>query len=156
MARCQIDRLTARKKDTNLQNMGKKYQPSIAELNQRRKRALQLINKGLTQAEAARDVGVSRQAMSVWVRHYKEGGWRGLRAKRPGRARILTAAQVKQLKTIVDRGPVNEGHIDGMWTAPRINKIIVRRFGVNATVTTVLNLIRTEHWSIPKRIRRRR
>ena len=136
--------------------MAKKNPLSIAELNRRRKRALQLINAGMTQAEAARDVGVSRQAMSVWARHYTEGGWLGLRAKRPGRARILTSTQVKQLKTIIDRGPAKATYADGMWTAPRINKIIARRFGVQATDATVFNLIRREGWRIPNRIRKRR
>jgi transposase len=141
-------------KGTSNRPMAKKTLLSDTELNRRRKRAMQLINAGKSQAEAARSVGVSRQAVSVWVRHYTKAGWSGLRVKPCGRPRSISAAQAKKLKAIIDRGPVSEGYPDGIWTGWRINKIVRRMFGVQTTDETVLNLIRAEGWRIP--IRRQR
>ena len=133
--------------------MPKKIRFTPAELNRRRKRALRLIHEGKSQSDAALLVGVTKQAVSIWVKQYAKGGWRGLRVKRPGAARILSISQVQALKKLIDRGPEKAGYADGMWTAPRINKIIAREFGVQASGATVLNLVRRERWNLPNRRR---
>ena len=49
----------------------------------RRLRAAELFALGRTQAEVARDLGVSRQAVSVWHARFAQGGVDALRSRGP-------------------------------------------------------------------------
>lgn len=56
-------------------------------LEQRRLRAAQWIKRGWTQAEVARECGVSRNAVSLWVKKLDRGGVAALRNKKKSRSR---------------------------------------------------------------------
>ena len=67
-----------------------------------RRRALYLIeHDGLTQAEAARVVGVQRQAVNIWLKRYHAEGDEGVldgRRVSPRRGKgMLTEAEAKQV-----------------------------------------------------------
>jgi transposase len=65
-------------------------------LEQRRLRAGRLFAKGMRPAEVARELGVSRQAATVWYHAWQEEGVRGLRqAERAGRPPVLTAKELR-------------------------------------------------------------
>jgi transposase len=52
-------------------------------LEARRLRATKLFAAGVRQAEVARQLGVSAQAVSVWHRRFEAGGAQALRSKGP-------------------------------------------------------------------------
>ena len=88
-----------------------------------RRRALYLVEReGMTQAQAARAVGVHRQTVNIWHKRYRERGEDGLldgRRVPPRRAEgRLTADEARQ-----GRGWIAEGSPDrlglpvGLWTS---------------------------------------
>src|SRR6266516_2350659 len=50
-----------------------------------RKRAVQAVLDGMTQAEAARVFGVHPNAVNRWMKQYRQGGWDALSQRRRGR-----------------------------------------------------------------------
>src|SRR3954454_8563192 len=74
-----------------------------------RRRALFLIEReGMTQAEAARAVGVHRQTVNVWQRRYRERGEDGLldgRRVSPRRGKgLLAAEEARQVRDWIAEG----------------------------------------------------
>ena len=59
--------------------------PSVAQEDLRRK-VVGAVHGGITQEEAAKLFGVSRQAISKWFQRYQKGGERALGAKHQGKA----------------------------------------------------------------------
>src|SRR5438094_121063 len=60
--------------------------PALAQEDLRRK-AVNAVAEGMTQTEAARLFGVSRVAVNGWVKRWREGGARTLKARPQGRPR---------------------------------------------------------------------
>jgi transposase-like protein len=50
-----------------------------------RKRAVQAVLGGMTQAQAARVFGVHPNAVNRWIKRYRQGGWAALSQRRRGR-----------------------------------------------------------------------
>jgi transposase len=68
-------------------------------LEARRLRAAELFAAGVHQAEVARRLGVSAQAVSVWHRRWKASGTDGLRSKGPsGPAPRLSDQQLAEVE----------------------------------------------------------
>ena len=60
--------------------------PAVAQEDLRRK-VVNAVAEGMTQTEAARLFGVSRVAVNGWVKRWRDGGTRALKAKPQGRPR---------------------------------------------------------------------
>ena len=87
----------------------------FAALEERRREAARLLRQGLSQSEVARRVGVHRQSVSRWARELEQSGVRGLRrARRTGRPPKLSAAQLRDLKRALVRGPEAFGFTTGL------------------------------------------
>lgn len=100
-------------------------------LEKRRLKAAQLFDKGKSQAEVMRALGVSRQSVSRWHRIWQQEGEGGLKAAgRAGRKPKLTPAQLNQVKQELLRGPLAHGSATILWTLPRIARLIARLTGV--------------------------
>jgi transposase len=108
-----------------------------------RRRALYLVGReGMTQAEAARAVGVHRQTVNVWLKRYRERGEEGVldgRRVSPRRGKgLLTAEEAGQV-----RGWIAEGTPDGLglpfalWTGRAVRELVERRFGKRLGLSTV-------------------
>src|SRR5947209_7142546 len=102
------------------------------QMEERRVAAGRLLRAGtLSQAEVAREVGVSRASVTRWKQRLTCGGVRALRRRRaPGRASRLTAAQWRQLGRALDRGAVAAGFETEQWTLRRVAAVVERTFGV--------------------------
>lgn len=98
-------------------------------LQRRRFRALRLLSKGVSQAEVARQLGVSRQSVSHWARVWAEEGEAALKASPVGRPAELDAEQRRELIKILKRGAVVSGFPTELWTLPRIREVIAEQFG---------------------------
>jgi putative transposase len=86
--------------------------------------------------------------VSRWIGAVRRGGEAALRAKpRPGRPSKLDAARRRRLLRELERGPEKHGYATQLWTAERIRKLILERFGVVFHVNHVPKLLRDCGWS---------
>lgn len=117
-------------------------------LEQRRRRAAQLLRKGLSEAEVARQVGVHRQSVNRWHRQLQTAGLLGLkRAKHVGRKPQLTPAQLRRLGQLLKRGPDAWGFPTNLWTLPRVAQVIVQEWGITYHPGHVWRVLRQIGWS---------
>jgi len=117
-------------------------------LEQRRMQAAQLLRKGLSEAEVARQVGVHRQSVNRWQRQLQTEGRAGLkRAKRVGRKPQLTLAELRRLGQMLTRGPDAFGFATNLWTLPRVARVIAQEWGINYHPGHVWRVLRQMGWS---------
>ena len=91
-------------------------------LEARRLRAAELFAAGVRQAEVARQLAISVQAVSVWHRRFKAGGPEALRSKGPsGPAPRLSDARLAAVEQAVLDGAGANGFVGscGPLTASR-------------------------------------
>jgi transposase len=113
--------------------------PSMAQEDLRQK-VVRAILDGKKQTEVASLFGVTRQSISKWVRRYKKGGNRALRAKPRGRPRggSLLPWQAAQIsKTVVDRYPDQMKLPFYLWTREAVAELIEKKFGIRLSIWTV-------------------
>lgn len=122
-----------------------------------RLRVMRAVRAGMSQAEAARVFGVSRQSVNGWARRRRERGWAALRARPRGRPRVLylkpyQAATVVRL--ITDRCPDQLKMPFALWTREAVRDLIHRRCGVRLSVWTVGRYLRRWGFTPQKPLRR--
>jgi transposase len=114
----------------------------LIELERRRRRAAQLLNLGVKQAEVARRVGVTRTSVSRWEKIRQEDGPEALRRpERFGRPWKLDDAQRAELIKIIKAGAMATGFTTELWTLPRIGKVVKERFGVELSQSSVWRML---------------
>ena len=98
----------------------------------RRLEGARLLKRRVPQAEVARQLGVSRQAVSKWGRQLDEanGAVGKLKAKALGRPRQLDAAQCCALRRMLLKGALAAGFANELWTVKRVRQLVLRQFGV--------------------------
>jgi transposase len=100
-------------------------------LEARRLRAAELFATGVGQAEVARRLGVSAQAVSVWHARWQAGGTDGLRSKGPsGPAPRLSDPQLATVERALLAGATANGFTGELWTVERVALVIERLTGV--------------------------
>ena len=106
-------------------------QGSPAELERRRLRAIDLLQRDLPVHVVAERLGVDRRSVRRWKRAHRRQGCRGLQARpASGRPPKLTAAQRRQLTRLVVAGPEAAGYPSSLWTCRRIVDLIRHQFTV--------------------------
>src|ERR671931_2199795 len=86
-----------------------------------RLRALELYEQGWKAIRIAEALGVTRGAVSQWLKAAREGGREALRRRpRLGRQPKLTAEQRAQLPIFLAQGAASYGFIGEVWTAARV------------------------------------
>jgi transposase len=110
-----------------------------------RLRAVQAIAAGMRQTEVVRVFGVSRAAVSKWMRQYRLGGAKALKARlrgRPkGRSRLLSWQAAQVVRSITDRAPDQLKLPFVLWTREAVAVLIEHRFGARLSVWTVGRLL---------------
>lgn len=109
------------------------FQPATLtrkQLEERRRLAAEMLRrKRSSQAEIARQVGVSRAGVSPWAIQLAPGGLRQLRARiSRGRPAKLSRQQQKGLRRLLKRGARAAGYPTERWTLQRIQSLIEREF----------------------------
>jgi transposase len=125
-------------------------------LEVRRLRAAELFTAGLRQAEVARQLEVSAQAVSVWHRRWQAGGTDGLRSKGPsGPAPRLTDQQLATVEQALLEGAAANGFVGELWTLERVGVVIERLSGVQHHPAHVWALLRHRlGWTVQRPRRR--
>ena len=124
-------------------------------LQVRRLRAAELFAAGIRQAEVARQLEVSAQAVSVWHVRFQQGGAEALRSRGPsGPAPRLSDAQLARIEQALLEGATANGFVGELWTLDRVAVVIQRLTGVQHHPAHVWALLRHRlGWSVqrPKR-----
>lgn len=130
---------------------------SPKELEQRRMRAMALLDHGWSQADVARQLGVTQGAVSQWKKKYQRDGAKALEATpHPGPRPKLSAKQRKQLERLLLKGARGHGYRTELWTLKRVTELIRKHFGVQYDPSGVWHVLRNMGWSCQKPARRAR
>ena len=105
-----------------------KTERQSALLQQRRMRAGRLLRGGVSQADVARRVSVTRTTVSEWNAQLQDGGLSALKSRRRGRPAGLQDAQRRELMRALKSGALAAGFATDLWTLPRVGQLIERRF----------------------------
>src|SRR5262245_13225257 len=96
----------------------------------RRLRALALYEQGWRASRIAAARGVTRGAVSQWLKRARDGGREALRHRSsPGKRSKLTAEQRERLPAVLAKGAEAYGCIGELWTTGRVAQVIKREFG---------------------------
>jgi len=121
----------------------------------RRLHAVILNSEGHTSGGVARILRSPRSKVSLWLAHYQGHGMDGLlEGHRCGRPGQLKETQCQTLADIVESGPVAYGFDCGVWTSPRIARVIEEEFGIRYHPGHVRKVLRGMGFSVqrPRRV----
>jgi transposase len=101
-----------------------------AELERRRRRAVELLEQGESPSTIARVLGVHETSVHRWRRMARQEP--GLNAlPHPGPTPVLSTAQWVQVQLLLLQGAKDHGWPNDLWTADRVAALIKRHFGVD-------------------------
>jgi len=121
----------------------------------RRLRAWELKQQGWKQQEIADALGVSKGAVSQWMKRGREEGVEGLRRRiAPGATPRLSEEERAKLPELLARGAPAHGFRGDVWTCGRVAEVIWREFGVRYHPAHVSRLVRALGLSLQKPERR--
>ena len=105
---------------------------SAAELERRRKLAVQRVHEGYPAAEVARFLGVHLRSVRRWLAAERDEPRHGLNAKfHRGRPPKLTFEQELAVLSWLYAKPTSYGFATDLWTAPRLAHLIEKKLGVH-------------------------
>jgi len=124
-------------------------------LEDRRRRALALLDSGYSLNEVGRRIRCGASSVMRWLDARRRGGDKALRVRySPGRPLKLDQGQRKRLLRLLLRGAVAHGYRTHLWTTARIAEVIQREFGVQYHRDHVGRLMHSLKWSPQKPERR--
>lgn len=121
----------------------------------RRLHAVVLNGEGYTSGKVASVLKAPRSKVSEWLSNYETHGLEGLlEGYRSGRPARLNEAQRTALQDIIESGPVAYGFDCGVWTSPRVRRVIEEEFNVEYHAGHVRKLLHELGFSVqrPRRI----
>jgi transposase len=128
---------------------------SPAQLEARRRHALQLWDQGLSLNEVGRQIQCHASSVMRWRDAVSAGGTDGLNAKpASGRPTKLTRAQRARLVTYLLKGAMAHGYRTELWTTRRIADLIEDQFGVHYHPNHIGKLMHALGWTPQKPERR--
>lgn len=118
-----------------------------------------VVERGLTQLEAAELFGVTRQTVSGWVGAFRKGGEEALaagrRGRRPGEQQALAPWQQGQIvRAVTGHNPDQLRLPFLLWTREAVRDLIAHRFDIHLALTTVGKYLRAWGFTPQKPIRR--
>jgi transposase len=122
---------------------------SAEELERRRFRAVELMERGESPTVIGRILGVSRASLSRWR---SLGRTEALKAKpHPGRPACLTDEDLRRLEEVLSSGATAQGWANNLWTCRRVRTVIKRHFGVEYHPGHVARLLRERlGWTVQR------
>jgi transposase len=130
---------------------------SSAELERRRRWALQLLNQGKRQVDVADFLGVDRTSVYRWQRQAQFGPESLVAKPHPHRPPALGTAQLRRLEEMLVQGAPAHGWPNQLWTTDRVAALIERHFHIRYHHDHVGRFLRQRlGWSVQKPRRRAR
>ena len=125
------------------------------QLERRRRRAMRLLDEGLSLNAVARRIGCHASSVMRWRDVRARHGDEGLKPKPvPGRPPKLSARQKKRLVSLLLKGAMANGYRTDLWTTQRIADLIEEEFGVRHHRDHIGRLMASLGWSYQKPQRR--
>jgi transposase len=127
---------------------------TAAELERRRRNAVDAVQRGESPETVARVVGVNRASMYRWLAAARQPD--GLAAKpQSGPAPRLSFEQLRRLDDQLRQGAQAHGWPNRLWTCARVVEVIRRHFGISFHHDHVGRILRTRlNWT-PQKPRRK-
>jgi transposase len=119
-----------------------------------RMRTVEVIKAGMGKSKAAEVFGVSRRAVSRWMRADRQGGKEALKSKTRGRPRGGGKLKPWQCATIVNL--ITDRHPDQLklpfylWTRQAVVQLIEQRFGIRYSVYQVGRYLKQWGFTVQK------
>ena len=127
------------------------------QLEDRRRKAIALLQRGHRVNETARLVGVTPGAITQWRQAYEQQGEAFFEAHRPpGRVCCLSEKQIDRLKKQLLKGARQNGYRTELWTLRRIAEVIEKHFGITYDPSSVWHILQRMGWSCQKPEKRAR
>jgi transposase len=121
----------------------------------RRRRAWELSQQGWKQKDIAAALGVSKGAVSQWLKRARQEGVEALRQHlAPGRQPKLSAEERAQLPGVLAQGAEAFGFRGQVWTSGRVAQVIKRQFGVKYHPAHCSRILRALKHSVQKPVQR--
>ncbi len=124
-------------------------------LQERRWRAMAMVDEGYSLTRAARIIGCEPSSVMRWRDARRRGGDEALKVRfSPGRPPRLTRKQKKRLVQLLLKGATAFGYTTQLWTTARIAELICREFEVSYHPDHVGRLMHSLDWTPQKPERR--
>lgn len=121
----------------------------------RRLRAWELHQKGWKQTAIAEALGVTKGAVSQWMKKAKTEGSQALRSRKGGGPKPrLSVAQRKQVAGLLAKGAEHYGFRGDVWTRKRVALVVKQTFGVSYSQTHIGRILDQINWSCQKPMQR--
>lgn len=110
-------------------------------LEDRRRKGMRMLKRGVSQAEVVHTFGVSRQTASRWAKMLADdpNAWR---ERKRGRPAGLTDKQMQRLGLLVCRGPKANGFTPYAWSVALVVELIEREFGTLYKAANVRRILK--------------
>lgn len=132
-------------------NMDMRPSGTPQQLEQRRRKAIALLEQGHRNNEVARLVGASAGTLCDWKKAYQTLGEAFFEAHSPpGRKPGLSDKQIARLQTMLLKGPRKHGYLTDLWTLQRIAEVIDKHFGIAYDPSSVWHILQRMGWSCQK------
>jgi transposase len=116
---------------------------SKKEMEIRRIRAVQMIESGKQPTKVAKEFGVSKPALTQWMKKFREKGWEGLLiSNNHQRENSLNEEDIKNLKKMVRCKPSSYGYESDLWTSNMLRDTLSERFNKSVSQTTILRALK--------------
>jgi transposase len=119
-----------------------------ATMRARRLKAVKLSAKGLSNAQIARRLDVTRHSVGRWLQQHAGGGDQALQgAAKLGRNPKVDAGTLKKFEAELLKGPEAHGFANNLWTLKRMAEVLKQACGVSVHSRYVWHLMRALNWS---------
>ena len=114
-----------------------------------------MYQKGWRQKTIAEALGVTKGAISQWIKKSKDlppDRWaQVLRVRKStGRKPAIKVEHRPELVALVERGPQAFGFVGDVWTAGRVRALAQRELGIRVGLTTIKKFLHEEGFSVQK------
>ena len=118
-------------------------------------RAWDLWQQGWKQKDIAAALGVSKGAVSQWMKRVRQGGVEALKRRiAPGATPRLSEKQRHKLPELLAQGAEAHGFRGDVWTCSRVATVIRKEFGVSYHPSHVSRILKALGQSLQKPERR--
>jgi len=125
------------------------------QLEQRRRKAITLLEQGNGVRQTARTVGVTGGAVCQWKKAYGQFGEDAFEAySPPGRPPGLSQKQKSRLEKLLLKGARRHSYWTELWTLQRVAEVIEKHFGIGYCLSSVWHILKGMGWSCQKREKR--
>jgi transposase len=112
------------------------------ELERRRRRAVEPVQRGKSPAEVAEFLGCGRSSVYTWLKAQRQSTESLAARPHPGPRPRLTDERVKELEALLLKGARAHGWHNDLWSAHRVAEVIRRHFGIEYHVEHVRKVVR--------------